>query len=66
MLLSDGIMCGLTGVSWIIQKLVFQGYISWDKSGWIVQNVKNLGTCKVSYLSLTPSRSGRRPLLLAS
>ncbi|KAI5860133.1 MBOAT family protein [Durotheca rogersii] len=39
LLLSDGIMCGLTGVSFVIQRLVFLQYIDWDKAGWIVQNV---------------------------
>lgn len=39
LLLSDGIMCGLTGVSWILQRLVHAGYLDWDRSGWIVQNV---------------------------
>jgi hypothetical protein len=41
LLLSDGIMCGLTGVSWIIQKLVFNDYLNWDRSGWIIQNVSS-------------------------
>ncbi|KAI1466061.1 MBOAT family protein [Daldinia caldariorum] len=39
LLLSDGIMCALTGVSWVIQRLVFLNYISWKRSGWILQNV---------------------------
>ncbi|KAI1485638.1 MBOAT family protein [Biscogniauxia mediterranea] len=39
LLLSDGVMCGITGVSWIIQQLVFRDYIDWDKSGWIIQNI---------------------------
>ena len=36
---SDGVMCGLTGVSWLFQSLVFQGYFTWDRSGWILQNL---------------------------
>lgn len=40
LLLSDGVMCGLTGVSWVIQKLVFRGWLDWDDWGWIVQNVR--------------------------
>ncbi|KAI0595882.1 MBOAT family protein [Biscogniauxia sp. FL1348] len=39
LLLSDGVMCGITGVSWIIQQLVFRDYIDWDRSGWIIQNI---------------------------
>ena len=32
-------MCGLTGVSWVLQRLVLQGCIDWNRSGWIIQNV---------------------------
>ncbi|OAQ65827.1 acyl-CoA/sterol acyltransferase [Pochonia chlamydosporia 170] len=39
LLLSDGVMCGLTGVSWLIQKLVYYQVLDWDSSGWIVQNI---------------------------
>lgn len=39
LLLSDGIMCGLTAVSWVIQRLVRCRVLDWDRSGWIVQNV---------------------------
>ncbi|KJK82348.1 hypothetical protein H634G_02542 [Metarhizium anisopliae BRIP 53293] len=39
LLLSDGIMCGLTGVSWLIQKLVYHRVVDWDRSGWIIQNI---------------------------
>lgn len=39
LLLSDGVMCGLTGVSWLLQKVVLHGYLSWDGSGWIIQHV---------------------------
>lgn len=39
LLLSDGIMCGLTGVSWLLQVLVFKGWVDWDGAGWILQNV---------------------------
>lgn len=38
-LISDGIMCGATGVSWILQLLIRKGYMDWDGAGWIVQNV---------------------------
>ena len=36
---SDAVMCGLTGVSGLLQVLVFRGYINWDRSGWILQNL---------------------------
>ncbi|KAI8624449.1 MBOAT family protein [Xylariaceae sp. FL1651] len=39
LLLSDGIMCALTGVSWIIQVLVLRDYVDWNKTGWIIQNI---------------------------
>lgn len=39
LLLSDGFMCGITGVSWILQLLIYKGYMDWDGAGWIVQNV---------------------------
>lgn len=39
LLLSDGIMCGLTAVSWVIQRLVHSRVLDWDRSGWVVQNV---------------------------
>ncbi|KAK7429673.1 Sterol O-acyltransferase 2 (Sterol-ester synthase 2) [Neonectria magnoliae] len=39
LLLSDGIMCGLTGVSWLIQLLVLNGYLNWDRTGWVVQHL---------------------------
>ncbi|GAO15156.1 hypothetical protein UVI_02029460 [Ustilaginoidea virens] len=38
LLLSDGIMCGLTGVSWLVQRLVYHRILDWDRSGWILQS----------------------------
>ena len=46
--LSDGVMCAATGFGLILQKLIFHGVISWNKSGWIIQSV-----------SLLPSRNMR-------
>ncbi len=40
MLLADGVMCGLTGFGWLLQLLIYYGYLDWDKSGWIIQNVR--------------------------
>ncbi|WYZ42038.1 hypothetical protein EsH8_V_000933 [Colletotrichum jinshuiense] len=39
LLASDGVMCGITGVSWVLQRLVFGGHLDWDRSGWIIQNI---------------------------
>lgn len=39
LLLSDGVVCGLTGVSWVLQLLVHRGYMDWDGAGWIVQHL---------------------------
>lgn len=36
---TDGVLCGITVVSLMIQKLVFSGYIDWTRSGWIIQNI---------------------------
>ncbi|KAE8454042.1 hypothetical protein EG329_007818 [Mollisiaceae sp. DMI_Dod_QoI] len=37
--LSDGVLCGATGFGLILQWLIFKGWISWDKEGWIIQSV---------------------------
>jgi sterol O-acyltransferase len=37
--ITDGVLCGVTVVSLMIQKLVFSGYINWTRSGWIIQNI---------------------------
>ncbi|KAI0424784.1 MBOAT family protein [Xylaria sp. FL1042] len=39
LLISDGVMCALTGVSWVIQLLVLHGYIDWNRTGWVIQNI---------------------------
>ncbi|KAI1344944.1 MBOAT family protein [Xylariaceae sp. FL0016] len=39
LLMSDGVMCGLTGVTFLIQRLVHGGSLDWDRSGWILQNI---------------------------
>ncbi|KAK7969387.1 MBOAT family protein [Apiospora saccharicola] len=39
LLVSDGVMCGLTGFGWILQRLVHVQHIRWNKSGWIIQNI---------------------------
>ncbi|KAI1302047.1 MBOAT family protein [Xylaria venustula] len=39
LLISDGVMCMLTGMSWVIQLLVFRNYIDWNRTGWVIQNI---------------------------
>jgi sterol O-acyltransferase len=39
LLLSDGIMCALTAVTWLIQRLVSANYLNWDGAGWVIQNI---------------------------
>ncbi|ORY65339.1 MBOAT family protein [Pseudomassariella vexata] len=36
---SDGVMCGITGLGWILQRLVLKGWIHWGRTGWIIQNI---------------------------
>ncbi|KAJ4022008.1 Sterol O-acyltransferase 2 (Sterol-ester synthase 2) [Fusarium irregulare] len=38
LLVSDGIMCALTAVTWLIQQLVSANYLNWDGAGWVIQN----------------------------
>lgn len=40
LLLSDGVMCALTGVTWLIQLLVAHRHLTWNREGWIVQHVR--------------------------
>jgi sterol O-acyltransferase len=37
--LSDGVMCAATGFGLLLQKVIRHGYISWNKTGWIIQSV---------------------------
>ncbi|TVY75987.1 Sterol O-acyltransferase [Lachnellula suecica] len=37
--LSDGVMCGATGFSLLLQKAIRRGYLSWDGEGWIIQSL---------------------------
>jgi hypothetical protein len=54
--LSDGVMCGVTGFGLILQKLIFKGFLSWDRQGWIIQSVRDqlrdlLITCLTEHMS---------------
>ena len=42
--LTDGLMCASTMFCLLLQKAILAGYLSWDTSGWIIQNVGN-GMC---------------------
>ncbi|KAJ4155757.1 hypothetical protein LMH87_000988 [Akanthomyces muscarius] len=46
LLLSDGIMCGLTAVTWFLQKLVLVNIVNWDRQGWIWQALFIAGAVK--------------------
>ncbi|KAJ3576520.1 hypothetical protein NPX13_g3679 [Xylaria arbuscula] len=37
--ISDGVMCSLTGVSWVIQRLVLHDILDWNRTGWVIQNI---------------------------
>jgi sterol O-acyltransferase len=37
--LTDGVMCASTVFCLFLQKIISKGYISWNRSGWILQNV---------------------------
>ncbi|ETS82205.1 hypothetical protein PFICI_07207 [Pestalotiopsis fici W106-1] len=39
LLISDGLMCLLTGFGLFLQKLVLKDWIDWNRTGWIIQNV---------------------------
>lgn len=39
LLFADGVMCGSTAVSWLLQRAILADYLDWDRSGWILQNV---------------------------
>lgn len=36
---TDGIMCASTLFCLVLQKIIARGHLSWDRSGWILQNV---------------------------
>lgn len=37
--LTDGVMCASTTFSLLLQRLILSGYLSWDRLGWVIQNV---------------------------
>ena len=39
--LTDGVLCGSTVFCLLLQKVVMRGWLSWNRSGWIIQHVGN-------------------------
>lgn len=39
--LTDGLMCAGTAFCLVLQKAIVANYLSWNRSGWIIQNVSN-------------------------
>ncbi|KAH6842510.1 MBOAT, membrane-bound O-acyltransferase family-domain-containing protein [Chaetomium sp. MPI-CAGE-AT-0009] len=39
LLLADGVMCGITGAGWLLQRAVWRGWVDWDGGGWVVQHI---------------------------
>lgn len=37
--IADGLLCASTGVSLLLQIVIAKGYLRWNRSGWIIQNV---------------------------
>lgn len=37
--LTDGVLCASTTFSLLLQRLILSGYLSWNRQGWIIQNV---------------------------
>ena len=37
--LTDGALCAATGVGLGLQKLIIKGYLDWNRSGWVIQNI---------------------------
>lgn len=37
--LTDGVLCGSTIFCLLLQRAIEKGYLSWNRSGWITQNV---------------------------
>ena len=48
---TDGIMCASTIFCLLLQMIIARGYLRWDRSGWILQNV-----CRQDSPSLVPKR----------
>lgn len=47
--LSDGVLCGITGFSWLLQKVIGKGWISWNGQGWIIQSVRHITSAMCNF-----------------
>ncbi|RDW57990.1 hypothetical protein BP6252_13401 [Coleophoma cylindrospora] len=36
---SDGVLCATTGFGFLLQKLILEGWLSWNGAGWVIQSV---------------------------
>lgn len=63
--LSDGVMCGATGFGLILQKLIQRGWLSWNRTGWIIQSV-SFKDLDIPSRTNTFSRSGNSSISLLS
>ena len=43
--LTDGVMCASTAFCLILQKAILAGYLTWNRHGWIIQNVRKAFRC---------------------
>ena len=43
--LTDGVMCASTAFCLILQKAILAGYLTWNRHGWILQNVRKAFHC---------------------
>lgn len=39
LMVADAVMCGVTGMSWVLQRVVRRGWLDWDGMGWVLQSV---------------------------
>jgi sterol O-acyltransferase len=67
--LTDGVMCASTIFSLFLQKLISRGFLSWNRSGWILQNVcphtYDLLIHSITLLTLLPVVATSFPLCLS-
>ena len=52
--LTDGFMCASTALCLILQKATIEGHISWNKQGWIIQNVSMIHAIKAPSVMYVP------------
>lgn len=47
--LTDGVLCASTAFCLLLQRLILAGYLSWDRQGWIVQNVSHYSSLTLTF-----------------